>query len=59
MVELGVPIRELQELPLLGRARRLKTSFSSEQMAGFKDFRAEIDRVFNGIRLEYAKGEHA
>jgi V/A-type H+-transporting ATPase subunit A len=59
MVELGVPIRELQELPLLGRARRLKTSYSSEQMEGFKDFRAEIDRVFNGIRLEYAKGEHA
>jgi V/A-type H+-transporting ATPase subunit A len=60
MVELGVPIQELQELALLGQARRLKSSYSSEQMDSFKEFRGEIDKVFNSIRLEYAKqGEHA
>jgi len=59
VVNLGVPIRELQELPLLGQARRLKSSYSSEQLDEFKKFRSEIDRVFNNIRLEYAKhGDH-
>jgi V/A-type H+-transporting ATPase subunit A len=55
VVNLGVPVRELQELPLLGQARRLKSSYSSEQLDEFKKFRTEIDRVFNNIRLEYAK----
>lgn len=54
-LNLGVPVRELQELPLLGQARRLKSTYSSEQMVELKNFRTEIERVFNNIRLEYAK----
>lgn len=59
VVNMGVPVRELQDLPLLGQARRIKSSYSSEQLDKFKEFRGEIDRVFNNIRLEYAKhGAH-
>jgi V/A-type H+-transporting ATPase subunit A len=59
MIERGVPIQELQELALLGQARRLKSSYKSEQLDKFKEFRGEIDNVFNAIGLEYAKQEHA
>jgi V/A-type H+-transporting ATPase subunit A len=60
VVDMGVPIQELQELPLLGRARRLKSSYKSEQIEDIRDFRSEIEGVFQKIRLEYAKhGEHA
>jgi V/A-type H+-transporting ATPase subunit A len=57
MVNLGVPIQELQELPLLGQMRRVKATVSSDQIEKFKELREEVDRVFNKIRLEYAKHE--
>jgi len=60
MVGLGVPVPELQDLPILGQVRRAKSSFSSDQLDKFTELRAEVDKVFDGIRLEYAKhGEHA
>jgi V/A-type H+-transporting ATPase subunit A len=59
MIERGVPIQELQELALLGQARRLKSSYKSEQLDKFTEFRGEIDKVFHAIGLEYAKQEHA
>jgi V/A-type H+-transporting ATPase subunit A len=59
MIERGVPIQELQELALLGQARRLKSSYKSEELDKFKEFRGEIGKVFDAIGLEYAKQEHA
>jgi V/A-type H+-transporting ATPase subunit A len=59
LIELGVPVQELQNLPLLARARRCKSMYSSDQLEKIAEFREEVEQVFESIRLEYAKqGEH-
>ena len=60
LVGIGVPVQELTNLPLLARARRLKQTFSSEQVKDLKAFADDIRAEFDRIRLEYAKfQEHA
>jgi V/A-type H+-transporting ATPase subunit A len=60
MVELGVPVQELQTLPLLAKARRCKSMFNSDQVDNIRAFMEEVNQEFENIRLEYAKqGEHA
>jgi V/A-type H+-transporting ATPase subunit A len=60
MVNLGVPVQELQSLPLLAKVRRCKSMFSSDQLDGIRALRAQADKEFENIRLEYAKQrEHA
>jgi len=55
LIELGVPVRELQELPQLAKMRRCKSAYSSEQIESIRAFGQEIEQVFESIRLEYAK----
>ncbi|MEY6433557.1 V-type ATP synthase subunit A [Thioalkalicoccus limnaeus] len=59
LVTLGVPVQQLQALPFLSRARRIKTLYSSEQLEQIQAFRAEVEQAIEGLRLEYAKGEEA
>jgi V/A-type H+-transporting ATPase subunit A len=60
LVELGVPVQELQNLPLLAKARRLKSMYNSDQVEQIGAFRQEVEQAFEHIRLEYAKqGDHA
>jgi V/A-type H+-transporting ATPase subunit A len=60
MVNLGVPVQELQSLPLLAKVRRCKSMYSSDQLDGIRDLRAEADKELENIHLEYAKQrEHA
>ena len=60
LVNLGVPVQELQHLPLLARARRCKSMYSSDQLDKLAAFRKEVEQEFESVRLEYAKqGEHA
>jgi V/A-type H+-transporting ATPase subunit A len=60
LVDLGVPVQELQEMPILSIIRRAKSTFKSEQIEKFDELREDINQAFNEIRLEYAKhGEHA
>jgi V/A-type H+-transporting ATPase subunit A len=60
LVNLGVPVQELQNLPLLARARRLKSMYSSDQLDSIADFRAQVKKELEKMRLEYAKErEHA
>lgn len=59
LVELGVPVQELQGLPLLAKARRCKSMYDSEQVDKILEFHQEAEREFESIRLEYAKGEAA
>ncbi len=60
LIELGVPVQELQEMPILAVIRRAKSTFKSDQMEKFDELREDINQAFNDIRLEYAKhGEHA
>ncbi len=57
LIEQGVPIQQLAELPLLSKARRLKQQFDSDQMADLAAFKSEIEGVFGGLRLEYEQQE--
>ena len=60
LIELGVPVRELQDLSILAKARRIKSMYNSDQLDSIAEFRAEIERVMEDIRAEYAKkGEQA
>jgi V/A-type H+/Na+-transporting ATPase subunit A len=60
LVELGVPVGELQTLPLLAKVRRCKSMYNSEQVDKIAELRADIEQELEKIRLEYAKqGEHA
>ncbi len=60
LIELGVPVQELQDLSILAKARRIKSMYNSDQLDNIAEFRAEIERVMEDIRAEYArKGEHA
>jgi V/A-type H+-transporting ATPase subunit A len=55
LIELGVPVSELAELPLLAKARRCKSLYSSDQVDGIGEFAREVEHAFEAIRLEYAK----
>ncbi len=55
LIELGVPVAELQNLPILAKMRRIKSMYSSEQMDQVQEFRAEVNTAMEEIRGEYAK----
>ena len=57
LVGRGVPVQELQRLPLLSRARRIKSLYTSDQLAEIKAFRNEVEKTLEELRLEYAKQE--
>jgi V/A-type H+-transporting ATPase subunit A len=56
---MGVPVQELQNLPLLAKARRCKSMYNSDQVEKIAEFREDVEQELENIRLEYAKqGEH-
>jgi V/A-type H+-transporting ATPase subunit A len=57
LVNRGVPVQEMQRLPLLSRARRIKSLYSSEQLDEIEAFRAEVEQALENLRVEYAKHE--
>ena len=58
LIEIGVPVSELQALPILAKMRRLKSMYTSDQMDQIQAFRAEVESSLESIRLEYAKQGH-
>lgn len=54
LIELGVPVAELQGLPILAKMRRIKSMYSSEQLDQIQAFRQEVDQRMEAIRIEYA-----
>jgi V/A-type H+-transporting ATPase subunit A len=61
LLRLGVPIEQIAQLPIMGKARRLKSAFRSEELDQIKQFHDEIRATFDPIRMEYsaAKGKQA
>ena len=59
LVELGVPVTELQGLPQLATVRRCKSMYTSEQVDSIRELAADIDQAFEAMRLEYAKQSDA
>ena len=57
LIELGIPVQELQNLPMLAKARRCKSIYNSEQVDGILAFHRECEQTLEQIRLEYAKQE--
>jgi len=55
LIALGAPVQELAELPLLGRARRLKEAFGSDQLDDIQAFANEVQDTFEHMRLAYAE----
>jgi V/A-type H+-transporting ATPase subunit A len=59
LIELGVPVQELSEMPILARLRRCKELYDSSQIDQLKAFRDEALSDFKAIHSEYAqRGEH-
>jgi len=60
LIEIGVPVSELQSLPILAKMRRLKSMYTSEQMDQIHAFQVEVNASMEEIRVEYEKqGEKA
>ena len=57
LIELGIPVQELQNLSMLAKARRCKSIYNSEQVDGILTFHRECEQALEQIRLEYAKQE--
>ncbi len=55
LVAQGVPVSEVQSLPFISRARRIKSLYSSDQLDEIAAFRTEVEQAFDSLRLEYAK----
>ncbi|WP_275098529.1 V-type ATP synthase subunit A [Sedimenticola hydrogenitrophicus] len=55
LIELGISVQELTDLPLMARARRAKQTYSSEQCDKIRALMEEFRQAFAKIRLEYAK----
>jgi V/A-type H+-transporting ATPase subunit A len=53
LLELEIPVTRLAELPVIGRARRIKTVFSNDRIEELKGFREEIRMAFDRLRDEY------
>jgi V/A-type H+-transporting ATPase subunit A len=60
LIAIGVPVSELQNLPILAKMRRIKSMYTSDQMDQIQAFRGEVNSAMEEIRIEYAKqGEPA
>ncbi len=55
LLQSGVPVQELLRLPLLGRARRCKSSYSNDQLDELKAWGEEVRATFEGLRGEYSQ----
>lgn len=53
LLEAGVPVQQLSDLPVLATARRIKSQFSSTEIDKLREFEQEIRTAFNQIRVEY------
>ena len=55
VLKLGVPAQELVDLPIIGRTRRVKGMYASDQLDGLRTFSEEIKKVFADLRNEYSE----
>jgi V/A-type H+-transporting ATPase subunit A len=55
MLKLGVPAQELLALPLLGRARRFKSMYTSDELERLEACREEVRHGFDRLRTDYTR----
>jgi V/A-type H+/Na+-transporting ATPase subunit A len=54
LIKLGVPVEQLQQLKSIGQLKRLKSTYSSEQLEEMKAFRTQLCTELDVIRVEYS-----
>lgn len=54
LIDLGVPIEQLTELPFLGELKRIKSSVRSDSLQPLDDYADEINKVLDDLRAEYS-----
>ena len=57
LLKLGVPVQQLSNLPLIGKARRCKSVYGSDQLDELNNFIEEVHSVLKNIGSEYAEEE--
>ncbi len=59
LLDLGVPVEHIRSLPVLGQARRLKSTYTSDQCDQLEAFTEQVHEAFDAVRLEYSAEEEA
>ncbi|MDJ0834136.1 MAG: V-type ATP synthase subunit A [Gammaproteobacteria bacterium] len=54
LINLGVPVEQLQSLPLIGELKRLKSRYSSDELDKITEFGQTIDDTLRVMRAEYS-----
>ncbi len=57
LLELGVPVEEFTRLPIMGRVRRIKSIYRSDQLEELRAFEDEIRAAFDPIHMEYSAAQ--
>jgi len=57
LLDLGVPVEQITRLPIMGQLRRVKSTYSSDQIDQLREFKSEIRKAFDPIRMEYSAVE--
>jgi V/A-type H+-transporting ATPase subunit A len=57
LLDLGVPVEQITRVPLMGQIRRVKSTYASDQMDQLREFKNEIRKAFDPIRMEYSAVE--
>jgi V/A-type H+-transporting ATPase subunit A len=58
LLEEGIPVQQISDLPLLAQARRLKSQYSSSELDKLREFEKDILAAFDKIRIEYGVKEY-
>ncbi|MCW8931653.1 MAG: V-type ATP synthase subunit A [Gammaproteobacteria bacterium] len=58
LLKLEVPVQELNRLSIMGKAKRCKSTYSSEQTQGLRDFINAINQVFDQLEHTYSENLH-
>jgi V/A-type H+-transporting ATPase subunit A len=53
MIELGAPVQELAEHPILARVRRAKSTWRSDELEQFDAFAREAREAFDEMHAAY------
>jgi V/A-type H+-transporting ATPase subunit A len=57
LLGIGVPVQQLLRLPILGRVRRVKSAFGSDELGALDGLGNELRTAFDALRFEYAGGK--
>jgi V/A-type H+-transporting ATPase subunit A len=54
LIKLGVPVEQMQQLPLIGQLKRLKSRYTSDELDKISIFKSELKSKVDSMRAEYS-----